>query len=1036
MEFHFFVKRLVTQGSLVAGLLVVGVLVGISDAEARTIAAKRECSICHIMWLDDFQRTDVTPLIPYDPKPVMNTGKQDVVSNERNCFSCHDGYVLDSRFVWQNNKYSHPVGVEPSDKVTLPTANEAELRPDLNLFPLNDDGKVYCGTCHSAHGVDWKQQDSPVFLRAKNIESSICLNCHRNRSTGPNGGNHPVRKKLDPIPPGLLDKGAKFGKGNIIICQSCHRIHGGRDNKVLVASNKNSALCGKCHSDRYAKDRSEASHMGTHPVNITSKKVKIPQEIIDRGGKLGGLGEIICQTCHLPHLAEKNASILVKKNNSDSALCRTCHVKEGRINNTKHDLALEDGDTKNILDQTVAKAGVCSACHVPHKGNGPRMWARQVKTGLEVVSELCLSCHSDGNIAEHKQVGSISHPLGRDLSLLGQPVKLPGFTKDGMKKVGNKQGKVSCASCHNPHQWNPDDPEQSSKPGGPSDASNRFLRVNNKGSDALCLACHKDKGNIAGTKHDVATMDTQSGGAGAVANGAPGLCKTCHLVHKGKGPRLWAIKPIDGTDPISSICMSCHNKNGLGKNKTVGEHTHPVAVPIANLGITASPDGWVIGTKKKPHKAFKKQKLTVLPLFDKRGKKNTTKKGQVTCATCHDPHRWSATTSLKGAALTGEGDATTSFLRISNSQKAELCANCHFDKEPIVLSKHNLAITAPNEKNSSGQIAKNMPVCFNCHVPHNSQGANLWARKLGPGGDKVESMCRDCHQDGGIAQVKQTGEISHPLQVDIKNAGGSTTLPLFNKQGERSKPLRGGRVTCPSCHNPHQWDPMDPTSQTGADAEIEGGASNSFLRLPAAPAGDLCTDCHHDQRWIKGTDHDLRVTAPEAKNLRGQTVQESGVCQQCHTVHNAEQALRLWGREPGDGQDPNARMCLGCHGEGLLGEEKIPVKKNHPAQVTAQILQRRTRRGQVRGFTPLFDPEGRAANTGVISCPTCHNPHRWSPVVMEFGTGENEEGNSRTSFLRNRSKLALCANCHGMDALFRYKYFHGESSRKKHAISR
>ena len=167
--------------------------INLGSVEARNIAAKRECSICHIMWLDAFQQADVTPLIPYDPKPLMNTGRQDVVSNERNCFSCHDGYILDSRFVWEDMTYSHPVGVEPSDKVNMPSAKEAQLRPELNLFPLNSDGKVYCGTCHSAHGVDWKQDESPVFLRAKNIESSICLNCHKNRSTGPDGGNHPIQ---------------------------------------------------------------------------------------------------------------------------------------------------------------------------------------------------------------------------------------------------------------------------------------------------------------------------------------------------------------------------------------------------------------------------------------------------------------------------------------------------------------------------------------------------------------------------------------------------------------------------------------------------------------------------------------------------------------------------------------------------------------------------------------------------------------------------------------------------------------------------
>ncbi|MEW5944396.1 MAG: hypothetical protein AB1710_11215, partial [Pseudomonadota bacterium] len=38
---------------------------------ARDISPQRECSNCHIMWLTDFNRTDVTTLIPYNPRPVV-----------------------------------------------------------------------------------------------------------------------------------------------------------------------------------------------------------------------------------------------------------------------------------------------------------------------------------------------------------------------------------------------------------------------------------------------------------------------------------------------------------------------------------------------------------------------------------------------------------------------------------------------------------------------------------------------------------------------------------------------------------------------------------------------------------------------------------------------------------------------------------------------------------------------------------------------------------------------------------------------------
>lgn len=1007
-------------------LLLAGLSFTSTAPQARQVSAKRECSICHIMWLDEFQREDVTTLIPYDPRPIMNTGRQDVVSNERNCFSCHDGFVLDSRFVWEEKRFSHPIGVIPTDKVELPKADEQSLHPEENLFPLNDDGKVFCGTCHTAHGVDWKNADSPVFLRSKNINSSFCLNCHGSKSSGPEGGNHPYNQKIDKVPQQMVEAGAKFGKdGTSVICQSCHRIHGGKEKKLLVVPNNNSSLCGLCHSDRYAKDRAESAHMRTHPVNIIPENASVPKELLERGAKVGEEGEVICQSCHRPHDAEKGKALLVKRT---KRLCPTCHTKERPVVNSKHNLALGKSGAVNTRGEKADEKGVCSACHLPHKGNGPRMWARKVTKGSEPISDLCLSCHSSGKIAKHKQVGRQSHPLGRKLAKVGRRVGLPGYSADGAKSVGNLQGRLSCATCHNPHQWDPDDPKAGSKPGDPSDAGNRFLRISNSEPNAgLCHTCHFDKAHVRGTKHDSSTM--------TFSNSEPaGLCKGCHRVHNGKGPKMWARKPTAGVDPISGACLSCHNRDGPGRKKTVGAESHPTGVPISALAGKTQP-------KKRGGRATRvtkrKKKNTSLPLYDHNGQKAAFDDGHVTCATCHNPHRWSPTTTSAGRKeQLVEGGGENSFLRIPNNQQAEICVNCHIDKRPVARSKHNLLIGAKGAKDKEGKPFKVMPLCHNCHLPHNGKGPKMWARGYGDGGDRAEAMCRECHREGGIAAKKLTGSNSHPLQVDIQKTGGRTSLPLYAQDGQRADAKSGGHVTCPSCHDPHQWEPGKPKSSTGADAKAEGSALNSFLRIPAAPDGALCTNCHRNQRWIKGTDHDLRVTAPKAKNAKGETVQTSGLCQQCHSVHNASQPARIWGRSIGEGQDINEKMCRGCHDAGNVAEKKIPRMKNHPGNVIAQTIKRRARRGPVRGYAPLYNKEGRVAQTGVVTCPTCHDPHRWSAITMGAGTGKNREGTSRNSFLRNRSNLALCPNCHGMDALFRYKYFHGKSSRKEHNLYR
>ena len=85
-------------------LVLIGLLLFTHQVFAKTPSANRECSTCHIMWLNEFKQSQIPTLIPYEPKPVVDTGKQDVSSTEMMCFSCHDGFVLDSRFMWQKGK--------------------------------------------------------------------------------------------------------------------------------------------------------------------------------------------------------------------------------------------------------------------------------------------------------------------------------------------------------------------------------------------------------------------------------------------------------------------------------------------------------------------------------------------------------------------------------------------------------------------------------------------------------------------------------------------------------------------------------------------------------------------------------------------------------------------------------------------------------------------------------------------------------------------------------------------------------------------
>lgn len=807
---------------------------------ARVVEENRECATCHIAWMADFKKKEVSTLIPYNPRPTVDSGRQDVVSTEAMCFSCHDGYVLDSRFLWQEGGHTHPVGVIPSDKVSIPKDE------DKTIFPLNDDGKVYCGTCHSAHGVEWGSKLSPLFLRTENINSSLCMTCHVDRKS--QHANHPLNRKVKNNKKKLEQMGSEFKNTDEVICQSCHKVHAAKEEKLLVEKNNKSQLCEVCHQDIKNVASTGSEQHFNHPVGVIPKDAKLSRIFIESQSKLGPDKEIICQTCHTPHSTPTDNKLLVlDSEHLKEGICVNCHEKQRSLLGTGHNLLSDKSKVISNLELPSSNLGVCGVCHNIHSGKGPKMWARELKPEGDRVAALCLSCHSDGAPAEKNKVGEYSHPVGKSLNPAIDPATLPLFTSSGVKTHSSKNGLVSCPTCHDVHgPASHLDVETSAENKPP--ASGKYLRKGEGDLLSLCETCHKDKWSISETKHD---LEIEKGGYLPL-----GICGNCHQVHNGNGPRMWSRDDGQNLSDYGALCLSCHKKDGLAADKTTGSHSHPIGVPVKNAGIEVTRDGWVSneGGKKTTNKAL-------LPLY----------------------------------------------------------------------------------------------------------AAN--------------------------------GEISHQ---------------------------ENGAVSCPSCHDPHRWTSIKSDKKSNSKKTDEGDATNSFLRIPAAPHGELCVTCHTAKAPIRATDHDLSVTAPTATNALGEKQHQSGICGQCHAVHNAVQGLVLWGRLPGQADNMPEMLCRSCHDAGEIAAAKIPVKASHPSYVMAWDGNLRDADKKAITHLPVFSDSGSKAMTGYISCPTCHNVHQWRPDKNEAGSGKNEEGDVFSSFLRtDSSEGILCADCHALDSIFRYKYFHG-----------
>jgi len=286
-------------------------------ARAQMLSSKRECANCHISWMDDFVKKNIKIFVdPIVRGVVVIQGRQGVVSTEEICYTCHDGSVLDSRDkTWM--KGGHPVYVKPSKNVVIP-----------KTFPLDKDGRIYCGTCHSAHGVDWGKRPEElqlkrtIFLRQENPNSFLCRQCHVNKIDGAKHNNHPINVTSIKIPKEIERLGGKIGlTKDMVICETCHKVHGAKTQyKLLIAEVKNSKLCGICHKDKYATSFKQAAAKHTHPVNVKPREAKISAGILRAGGKTGRGGEVICLSCHKMHNAPKGTKILVRSNRK-SALC-------------------------------------------------------------------------------------------------------------------------------------------------------------------------------------------------------------------------------------------------------------------------------------------------------------------------------------------------------------------------------------------------------------------------------------------------------------------------------------------------------------------------------------------------------------------------------------------------------------------------------------------------------------------------------------------------------------------------------------------
>jgi len=773
-------------------LIIVALLLHfkLSDAQVNGAPPKnpnsaKACAICHYRWIDTF-------FVEGRGSDLVDYTAEKVVATPEMCFSCHDGSVADSR-ARAFRTAQHKTNVPPPGHMKLP-----------DIFPLDEQGNMQCATCHTAHGVaSGPDSKETIFMRTSNRNSAMCRMCHPEMADSTKAHNHPLDTVKQEIPPNLISRGALQGdKPNQLICETCHSAHGAKYENYLIKSGRDSSLCLECHKDKNPLTPS-GKKKPFHVINVLPVKAQVPDELIKKGARLGSKGEIICQTCHKVHENKTEQPSLLIAQDKRSDFCLNCHPDKQPVAETRHNLQLSGPDEKNLQGRTVAQAGVCSACHLPHQP------ARDLAAEGNFTTLLCVSCHSRGHVAEKATLTGTQHPLG--VRPANKPA-LPLFTDLGLQ---DPTGVMTCTTCHDPHHSAAG--SETRQTPQENQARQSFLR---QPSTVICRECHRDKFYIANSKHDLGQTAPDTQNIKKQTPAQAGLCGSCHLVHNAQPSFLWARKTTPGGESAArDLCVDCHSDNGPAQKKVIRNYSHPVGVSPSEKGLT-----------------------TTLPLFDQNGK--ISEKGVLSCPTCHDPHRWDPLKVSDRAHYKIEGDSQNSFLRLENSPNAKLCSDCHAGQAKVKSTDHDLMVTAPASRNMIGQTPLESGTCGVCHLTHNSENQlRLWARDLAGGDGISEMMCNSCHSEKGSASNKIPPIASHPEGKLITNVGrnmkgGINYFPLFDRI--TGKNVTVGNISCPSCHNAHQWNPE--IRSEGSGVKIEGSADNSFLRVQSR---DLpCMDCH------------------------------------------------------------------------------------------------------------------------------------------------------------------------------------------------
>jgi len=519
------------------------------------------------------------------------------------CTTCHDDLLV-----------AGPV-VHPAAEDDCTNCHEFTIDDQGSRVALVDSVPALCVICHDKEAEANGDVATPHYP-----VTDTCLNCHNPHSTEQPNLLLAAQPELCANCHDIDDLQEAHG-GQLtaaVTCTSCHNPHGS-ENPAMLASAKlhppfEDGDCTACHRQPFG-ERIRLQARGEMVCTACHGEMSEPDDASVHAAIHGDSRRAGCLSCHNPHMSERARLLLEPV----PELCGECH--------------------KPILDAVRADTGHaagedCTSCHLPHSSTEPRLLTARPPAlcgdchdiegeeltakhlGADLTSLDCLACHSPHGTGNPSLLAETIHPPVLDGCDLCHEGNFNELMEDGESALcyachSDIEDTVAeaevphyalelgpCTQCHNPH----------------ATAQASLIKAP---AGQPCFDCHDDKAPEEGE----------------VLHGVIELigCQACHEPHGSANETLLRASG-------AQLCLSCHGPDAIKIDdgaevvKLLGRFPVPVDEARAIKSLVLSADG----TEGHP---VAKHRVLGTPTEDELHKVTTTFSGELTCLTCHNPHK-------------------------------------------------------------------------------------------------------------------------------------------------------------------------------------------------------------------------------------------------------------------------------------------------------------------------------------------------------------------------------------------------------------